>query len=127
MTLKIDKTQNKILINGVEVNDPTEIGIAVLNYVKPKKPCPDAVLSRLKRYAVENHLTITEERMIILGIMLQQNNPFTIAHIFNSIQYGISISLQTVHRAVNLYKKAKVVQPLSIQPIGVKSTLYEII
>ena len=127
MTIKIDKTQSKVLINGVETNDPTEIGIAVLNYVKPKKPCPQDVLSRFKSYATENHFTITEERMIILGIMLEQKEPFTIAHIFNSIQYGISISLQTVHRAVNLFIEANVAQPLSIQPIGVKSTLYEVI
>lgn len=127
MTLKIDKAQNKVLINGVETNDPTEIGIAVLNYVKPKKPCPESVLERLKQYCKDNHLTITEERSIILGIMLQQNEPFTIVQIYNSVQYGISIALPTVHSAARLFIKAKVIQPLSIQPISIKSTLYEVV
>lgn len=112
--LKIDRINSKILINGIETQDPTEIGVAVLNLISSKKPNPKAAHKKLKTYLSNNHMSLTQERRVILNIMLQCEQPFTASQIHAKVQHGLSIALRTVHNALSLFQEADIIKRTSI-------------
>lgn len=125
--LKIDRFKSKVFVDGVETKDPNKIGIAILNLISPPKTCPKHTVNKLKEYLDKNEMTFTEERSIILNMLIKANKPFTIPQIHKQVQSGISISERTIHNAIKIFLKAKIIRRVGIGISDSKARYYEVI
>ena len=109
MTLTIDPKSRKVYLNDIEVNDPIIIGETILRDLKKRPIKKEMIIKKYLKYCKDNKLTPTQERGMILEIILNTENYFSITEICKKIPFGNSISRGTVFHALNLFEAAGII------------------
>tara|TARA_B110000114_G_C14848332_1_gene299591 strand:+ start:90 stop:482 length:393 start_codon:yes stop_codon:yes gene_type:complete len=114
MSLTIDLEKSKVFINDLEVNDPKKIGKAILKSLEPQEFKRSDMLEKFNSYCERLKLTPTEERDILLDIVLNLKNNFNVIDVFKQIPEGVSITERTVYYNFKLFENASIIKTNNI-------------
>ena len=110
MSLTIDLETSKVFINDLEENDPKKIGKAILRSLEPKEFKRSYMVEKFNSYCKRHKLSPTEERAVLLNIILNLKNNFTVSDIHKKIPHGFSISIRTVFYNFKLFEKSSIIK-----------------